>query len=1122
MQLQDLQLKKRFLLFCFNLLGLWTWSQPVSLVPVQGGGNCCCGEFVELVFPNLDFEEPPQPPPGGLILYSVGGFFSGWTCTRATIDHKDAFFGNLTLGNPNGRSNFIDLHGSPGFGAIEYNLTGLTPGNLYRIEFWTAQNGSGYSSTGTLKIAGGAWLNVNWTVNTDGSVFWFKETHFFMANAATAKMEFSSVGGSEWGGTLLDDITIFECPGDLEGPEVLNIPDDEEVECDKDVPKAPALNIADNCDPAPDVVFKERTEQIDPCNKIIHRSWEVKDDCGNITLVEQQIIVSDQTAPQFTRLPENQYVSCSSNLKKVFDDWIKKNGNAAATDACGKVTWRTTIDHEPMASCDSILVEFIAVDHCGQENSEFATFYIIDTTAPRLIKPAESKMFFCDPHARDSLRIWLASNGYAAAEEDCDSLIWSNNFNGDSTRKDIRVRFYARDLCGNIDSTEARFQSSQNRDTFYFSLFSCTASKDQSDTILFTRNGCDSMVITQTIAVRGDTNRTVMHTCDPKAGRIDTLVLKNRFGCDSLQLTEFIVHDVSMQRVQDFSCDHTGTFYDTLVLAGQYCDSIIITEHLPLRKDSIFVFQTTCDSLKQGTVIQRLANQFNCDSVVTIVTAYSPNTSTFRIVNECGLLQAYRDTMVFNTATCDSLVITDHLPVPVDSIYLAGRSCDPAKAGRSRILLKNQFGCDSIIVQDILLDPSDSLYLIKVSCRSSDAGLQRQLFANQYGCDSLVLTETLFQLTDSLVIDRFSCKANEAGTVRRMFSTANACDSLIITRTRYVKPDTSVLNQNTCNLNAQKSDTSIFQTAYCDSVVIRNIRFVPSDTVMQFRTSCLPSDTGVVRNTLVNRKGCDSLIILNTAYAPLRLQLQIDSIRCHNTNDGAIQILNTGIFQSPWELRFNGQILGNQSRIGSLQPGRYEISVRDARGCVTDSLQFDLINPEALITDLGSDQKVRKGTMVDLNLQSNRTLQRISWSPSGITSCSQCSQIRWSADRDLWIYALGFDDRGCSSLDSVFIQLLRDRYAYVPNAISANGDQINDAFYVIANEDSQVELLQIYDRWGELLFSRSNIEPNRPELGWDGSYNGQKMIPGAYVYLARVRDADGQLHILKGDFTLIR
>ncbi len=1100
-----------------------SYAQNEQFVPVAKGGSCCCGQFVELFYSNLDFEDGPTPPPGGLIVYSVGEFFSGWTCTRATIDHKDGLFGNLTLGNPNGRSNFIDLHGSPGFGAIQYVLTGLTPGNAYRIDFWTAQNGAGYTSTGTLKIAGGAWLNVNWVVSQDGSAFWFKESHNFMATAASATMEFSSVGGSDWGGTLIDDIKIFECPGDLEFPEVNNPQGDLEVECDSDVPKKGVLNVSDNCDPSPNVVFKETFEMIDPCTKIIKRVWEVEDDCGNVTTEEQIITVSDKNPPNFTKLPQGKFVYCYDDVNKIFNDWIIKNGDAIATDACGKVIWRTTIEHTPSKSCDTILVEFIAIDHCGLEHSEFARFFVIDTSAPTFLKPAEDKSFSCNPNAIDSLRSWLYNNGFAVAKDACDTTIWSNNFDGDTAKNDIPVWFYAKDHCGNIDSTYAIFTSRSSSDTFKVFINSCTIQQSKVDTLKFTANGCDSIVIVNTTRIFSDTTILQFNTCDPAQKRFDSLFLKNTFGCDSLVVHEFILHPIQLTTIKDSSCAFQILYADTLQFIGQYCDSIVIKEHYPLRNDSTFIFNTSCDSSQSGTVINSLKNQFDCDSIVSITTNYSAQSMTFNTSKECDLTNYYVDTIKYAAKFCDSIVITEHIPLRIDSVFIQAHTCDPMQSGLTTSSLINNLGCDSIVVTNSILDPRDSIYLTKFSCLSSEAGIEQQRLQNQFGCDSIIVVETFLVPKDSLHIDKYSCKPNEAGIVSQALKNYFGCDSIVVTNTHLIPGDSITIQAYTCQLNQTGTNTiNLKNRAGCDSTVITQTFFIPSDTSYLSLNTCLQSEAGKDSMILKNNQGCDSLIYLNKYFVPLELNYTLDSISCYNKSDGVFKILNTQDFKNPIELILNNQVQTNLSALSNLTAGNFTIFIRDGKGCITDTVFFSLTNPPELITELGKDLEVSKGTKVELNLQANRILQVINWLPANLSSCTNCTKINLIADDDIWIYSIAFDDRNCESRDSILIRVKKSGFVFAPNAISPNGDNINDHFYLVADEQALIEFLQIYDRWGEKVFETQNTPPNKPEFGWNGTFNAQKMNPGVYVYYAKVKLGDGSEQILKGDFTLIR
>ncbi|MFM8487314.1 MAG: gliding motility-associated C-terminal domain-containing protein, partial [Bacteroidota bacterium] len=68
----------------------------------------------------------------------------------------------------------------------------------------------------------------------------------------------------------------------------------------------------------------------------------------------------------------------------------------------------------------------------------------------------------------------------------------------------------------------------------------------------------------------------------------------------------------------------------------------------------------------------------------------------------------------------------------------------------------------------------------------------------------------------------------------------------------------------------------------------------------------------------------------------------------------------------------------------------------------------------------------------------------------------------------------------------------------------------------------QVDQFQVYDRWGEMVFSASNFQPNDPAYGWDGVHGGKTMQPGVFVYYIEIRLIDGRKLLLKGDVTIVR
>ena len=115
------------------------------------------------------------------------------------------------------------------------------------------------------------------------------------------------------------------------------------------------------------------------------------------------------------------------------------------------------------------------------------------------------------------------------------------------------------------------------------------------------------------------------------------------------------------------------------------------------------------------------------------------------------------------------------------------------------------------------------------------------------------------------------------------------------------------------------------------------------------------------------------------------------------------------------------------------------------------------------------------------------------------------------------------NENGCTATDEVIIRVIKDRPYFVPNVFSPNNDGTNDGFTVFGGPGLElIEKLQVFSRWGELVFETNNILPNNESAGWDGKFNGELVNPGVFVYLAQLRFVDEEIVEVKGDVTVIR
>ncbi len=1046
----------------------------------QAGLNCCCGTWTQLSYPNLDFEDGPNPPTGGFIVYGAGSVFGGWTVTRATIDHVEASHAGLGNGNPNGASNFVDLHGSPGFGGISYKLTNLKPGATYRIEFWTAQNGGNHSSTGTLKIAGGAWLNESWTVTISGAILWFKLSYMFMAMDNMADMEFSSVGDLIYAGTLVDDISIFECPGDTEAPQIVNEPLDESYNCLEDVPSPPIITVTDDCDINPTIKYSQKINKLNDCEQTIDRKWEVSDHCGNTSTYDQQIQVKDNQAPNILIPANDKIVDCSKHSDAVFKNWLNSQGGAKASDNCKEVFWEYFYDKLPKEACDTSIVQFVAKDYCGNESNLYALYIIKDNNKPLLIKPADSVQLRCSSSAKDSLRQWLLQHGNAIASDSCSSLIWKNNFNGDSNSLRIQVEFLAIDKCGNTLKIPGLFEQLDAPDTNYINTFHCDDKLVRVDTNYFSLPGCDSVVINQSIGVKTDSTFLSELSCKLNEPTIYT-VLKSTHSCDSIVVTSYTYIKPDTTLNESFVCGLADTLINYRTLQGQLCDSVVIDKQIPRKNYSLQITNFSCDSNQTGIKNLFLKDQFGCDSTIIIETKYSPISISRADSSICALKTSYFDTTKLVSNGCDSFHIVHFIAKKIDSTFIRDFTCDPALSGIKIFHFFNQDQCDSVVVTNTILESVPNKYLQKTICSE-----KKNLF-------------------DTLFLKSF-----------------RGCDSLIITENIYFQPDTTFIFQNTCDTTLSGQFTQILKGQHCDSVIITDRHFIPSYTVIQSQRTCSKDSARVDSVFLQSVQLCDSLVITRYEYFPIIPTYKIGQISCFGYNDGMIEITSFLSARNPVQVFLNGQRYLNTFTFDLLKKGSYELVIRDADDCISDTININLDEPNPFFIDIGPDITTSPSKPVLLKEKSNLNFSKYSWIPPSIFDCPNCAQSNANPSKDTQVSLIVEDENGCQSIDSLWIRIKKSSDYYVPNVFSPNGDNVNERFFISGSEDLIIQWLKIYDRWGNLVFDVNHPRINQPTDGWDGQFKNKPLNPSVYSYVFSIQLEGEQSKIISGDVTLMR
>ncbi|MEK7253680.1 MAG: gliding motility-associated C-terminal domain-containing protein, partial [Bacteroidota bacterium] len=222
----------------------------------------------------------------------------------------------------------------------------------------------------------------------------------------------------------------------------------------------------------------------------------------------------------------------------------------------------------------------------------------------------------------------------------------------------------------------------------------------------------------------------------------------------------------------------------------------------------------------------------------------------------------------------------------------------------------------------------------------------------------------------------------------------------------------------------------------------------------------------------------------------------------------------------------NGGIFIDYPQFSFLDPGEHEVQIQDENGCEWDTTIM-LLPPGEIQVELGDDIFISQGESASFEAQLNvpgSQLDTVIWQNLGdSTACPTCLEQTVFPTKTTTYRITVIDTGGCMASDRITVWVNEESPFFVPTAFSPNGDGINDVLLLFAGKDIPiVHSFMIFDRWGNLVFSAEEFQPNDPAVGWDGNFNGEVLNAQVLVWKAEVGFLDGGREVFFGDVTLMR
>ncbi|MCO6478078.1 MAG: proprotein convertase P-domain-containing protein [Phaeodactylibacter sp.] len=257
----------------------------------------------------------------------------------------------------------------------------------------------------------------------------------------------------------------------------------------------------------------------------------------------------------------------------------------------------------------------------------------------------------------------------------------------------------------------------------------------------------------------------------------------------------------------------------------------------------------------------------------------------------------------------------------------------------------------------------------------------------------------------------------------------------------------------------------------------------------------------------------------------LRANLEKKDPTCFGFQDGSITINPAG-GAPPYRYSLDGDFFSGSRTMIGLKAGDYRVRIRDANGCSYSS-PIELADPPLFTVTPGADSyTINLGDTLALSGSSQNAAgtPEFVWSApyEGTLECTECKATRAFPETSILYELYGIDEKGCEYTHKFYVYVEKNRIVAVPTGFTPNDDNTNDLLRVHGREGTTVKRFQVFDRWGELLYQAADFPINSETTGWDGTFRGQPVNGGVYIWYVVVEYEDGMEESFQGHTTLIR
>ena len=281
--------------------------------------------------------------------------------------------------------------------------------------------------------------------------------------------------------------------------------------------------------------------------------------------------------------------------------------------------------------------------------------------------------------------------------------------------------------------------------------------------------------------------------------------------------------------------------------------------------------------------------------------------------------------------------------------------------------------------------------------------------------------------------------------------------------------------------------------------------------------------------TVTTSRGCEVTKILDLFVnacckdtSTLAVIGTVQNLPCFGYNEGVIR--GQGINGSPkYSYSIDSINFQPNPKFLNLTAGNYTLYIRDIKGC-TNKIPLIITEPPQVIADAGPDIEVElgsKGTLTGSYIPGTGDGTPL-WSPTDSIDNVDAFVTDLLPLKSKTYTLLVTDENGCTDTDEVEVRVRIIRPVFSPNVIQSGNPGTNGIFKLEGGRAvKSVKRLEVYDRWGNKLYKGQDLDIHNLDEGWNGTFNGKKVNPGVYTWIAIVLFLDDVEIAFSGDVTVV-